>query len=220
MFGMATAPLDPVEVPPPIQALLSKNSVAYVFAHTKMAPGGEDVIVYYPSPKDEDGSASSSPAIAVVRGAKLEKKFEYQKHPYWHNVIAAYVTFSLDEKREAFGLCVTNSGDGHYSDFLIVTWTPLGYQAVFTNFGNSQAQVRISRRGITRLELWSPDGYPPGTPEESRCIWCPQFYRVTTSEWRGDKFVKTGNGWRTKEPLNPGSVASQAFVLLNPQKTE
>ncbi len=170
IFGMVTSPLAPVEVPAQIKSLLPQNSVVYVFAHTNMRSGGEEVLVYYPTTRDADGSQTSSPEVAVVRLGKLEKRFEYQNDANWHDVITAYAIFALDAKRQAFGLCVTNTGDGHYSDFLVLTWTPSGYESVFTGFGEEQARLRVRTGKDTEMELWSPAGYPAGTSEQEQCV--------------------------------------------------
>ncbi len=220
LFGMATEPLESVEVPSGIRALLPTGSTIYVLMYTRMAPRGEAVLVYYPpAAKNQNGSSIPFPEIAVVRAGKLEKTFAYQDDPYWHDVIAAYATFPLDQHREAFGLCVSNRGDGHYSDFLILAWTRgSGYKAVFRDFGNSQAQVRIRGGQVAQIELWSPNGYPRDTKPESQCIWCPQFYEITTYRWQGEKFRKAGKSWRTKEPLEPRSMAAQPFLFLDARR--
>lgn len=209
LFGMLTAPMSPVDVPPEIRSLLPAGSTVYILEHTRISPTGEYVVVYYPAPANDRGIHEFSPEIALIRSGKLERLFKYDD---WGEVIAGYAVFKVQENREAFALCLTNQGDGAPSDFLIAAWTSSGYQAVFRDFGLSQSQIRIQPTTPVSFELWSPDRYPPGS---SRCVWCPQIYRVTTYQWQHERFGKTGRSWCTKQPMDPGDMAVHPFAGRN-----
>jgi hypothetical protein len=184
-FGMTTAPLDPVEVTPQIRALLPVGSVTYLFVQTHMAPDGEDIVVYYPAPKDESGSQTSGPEAAVIRRGKLEQKFAYQEIPDWGEVIAGYAIFALDRNRQAFALCTTNSGDGRSSSFLIFTWTSSGYRSVFQISETHRLSCEFTTEQTRRLHCGQRTAIPQVHPNRIDASGARNFIKSLRIDGRG-----------------------------------
>ncbi len=202
-FGALDHPSSAVEVPAAIRAQLPEGATVRKIMNTKLAPAGEQVVLFDASRDDLE----PLPRVAVVVGRTPMRTLDsFSGYGFTHYLSAC--EFSLSPVRTAVAVAYSTAGDGSGTYFAILGWDSGDYRKLF--------EVEISQGRMVlqpgQLSVWESLG-------TGECVWCPSLYRVTRYRWTGTQFVNTETR-KLPNPLDPGEVSETPLVISNNSQAE
>jgi hypothetical protein len=201
-MGVLITPPDEIKIPDPLRPALPEGAVARLLQPTRLAPEGEEMLVYETGSRFEPNSH-----IAAINGGKRVADFSlaklFEKDDVGENdALFATAQIVTREKTNAFIAAFRNIGDGARTLFVIVAHRAGQYEVSWQKW-SSKAQLKIMRNG--RLQLWDAS-------EDGQCVWCAQHYNVHTFDWR-DGHLNERSHSTTRRILNPGPIADAPIVI-------
>jgi hypothetical protein len=179
---------------------------------TKLAPSGEQIVIYDSSTDDSD----PLPKVAFVVGGHTVKVFDGEALNPKGGGFERYLSsceFDLTPKQRALAIVVSAGYDGAASAFAIMAWQSGEYRIVFhTRVGQGRMEL-----GVLKFELWDMiwgkvtdrKRVDFGDPE---CVWCPHRYRITEYLWRDGKYFKAGSRETVKQ-FDPAEISGRSLEL-------
>jgi hypothetical protein len=194
-----------------IRAQLPGVQVVRRVLETKLAPSGEQTVVFDSNKDDSD----PHPRVAFLVGGHVVKLLDatvLNPHGGGFERYLSSCEFDLTRNQRALAIALTAGYNGAASAFAIIRWQSGDYRVFFSP---SVGQGRMEF-GPLQLELWDmiwgkvidPRSEDFGNYE---CVWCPHRYLVTQYLWRNGRYVKAGSR-RTTKKYDPADVSS--FPLL------